>query len=318
MRVGARRVAPCCSRSTRRCRCGSRRSRRACPSSATGPCPGPAYQTRRVCVPETSEVRSALPLRPAEAGQGAAGRGRRARRRCRRARRAWRSAGRPAAGRRCGRGRVGRPRRRAVPAAAPPPMTATAAAAGTTQRSAGRDVKIDIGCTSCRPSCAGVGCDALRAPVRRPAAAWHAVCTCGCWWWRTRRGWRRRCSAACRPRASRWTSPATGRAGLELARHGGYDAMILDVMLPGLSGYRVVPALRAEEQLAAGADAVGQGRRVRPGRRARLRRRRLPDQAVLLRGAAGPAARAAAPRRAGAAGGAAGRRPRPSTRPGAG
>jgi DNA-binding response OmpR family regulator len=38
-----------------------------------------------------------------------------------------------------------------------------------------------------------------------------------------------------------------GPAGLELARHGEYDAMILDVMLPGLSGYRVVRALRAEE-----------------------------------------------------------------------
>jgi two-component system, OmpR family, response regulator len=39
-----------------------------------------------------------------------------------------------------------------------------------------------------------------------------------------------------------------GPAGLELARHGGYDAMILDVMLPGLSGYRVVRQLRAEER----------------------------------------------------------------------
>ncbi len=39
---------------------------------------------------------------------------------------------------------------------------------------------------------------------------------------------------------------ADGVSGLELARHGGYDAMILDIMLPGLSGYRVVRALRAE------------------------------------------------------------------------
>jgi two-component system, OmpR family, response regulator len=39
-----------------------------------------------------------------------------------------------------------------------------------------------------------------------------------------------------------------GPTGLELARHGGYDAMILDVMLPGLSGYRLVQRLRAEEQ----------------------------------------------------------------------
>jgi DNA-binding response OmpR family regulator len=38
-----------------------------------------------------------------------------------------------------------------------------------------------------------------------------------------------------------------GLSGLEMARHGEYDAMILDVMLPGLSGYRVVRALRAEE-----------------------------------------------------------------------
>jgi two-component system, OmpR family, response regulator len=37
-----------------------------------------------------------------------------------------------------------------------------------------------------------------------------------------------------------------GHDGLEMARHGGYDAMILDVMLPRLSGYRVVRQLRAE------------------------------------------------------------------------
>jgi two-component system OmpR family response regulator len=41
---------------------------------------------------------------------------------------------------------------------------------------------------------------------------------------------------------------ADGPAGLELARHGDYDAMILDVMLPGLSGYRVVRTLRAEQR----------------------------------------------------------------------
>src|SRR3954465_12840519 len=37
-----------------------------------------------------------------------------------------------------------------------------------------------------------------------------------------------------------------GPGGLEMARHGEYDAMILDVMLPGLSGYQVVRTLRAE------------------------------------------------------------------------
>jgi DNA-binding response OmpR family regulator len=39
---------------------------------------------------------------------------------------------------------------------------------------------------------------------------------------------------------------ADGPRGLELARHGEYDAMILDVMLPGLSGYQLVRVLRAE------------------------------------------------------------------------
>jgi DNA-binding response OmpR family regulator len=39
-----------------------------------------------------------------------------------------------------------------------------------------------------------------------------------------------------------------GPSGLDLARHGEYDAMILDVMLPGLSGYRVVRQLRAEQR----------------------------------------------------------------------
>jgi two-component system, OmpR family, response regulator len=41
---------------------------------------------------------------------------------------------------------------------------------------------------------------------------------------------------------------ADGVEGLEMARHGGYDAMILDIMLPRLSGYRVVQQLRAEDR----------------------------------------------------------------------
>jgi DNA-binding response OmpR family regulator len=38
-----------------------------------------------------------------------------------------------------------------------------------------------------------------------------------------------------------------GVDGLHQAREGGYDAVVLDVMLPQLSGYRVVQALRAED-----------------------------------------------------------------------
>ncbi|MBO0867073.1 MAG: response regulator transcription factor [Micromonosporaceae bacterium] len=39
---------------------------------------------------------------------------------------------------------------------------------------------------------------------------------------------------------------ADGPTGLETARHGEYDAVVLDIMLPGLSGYRIVQALREE------------------------------------------------------------------------
>jgi two-component system, OmpR family, response regulator len=37
-----------------------------------------------------------------------------------------------------------------------------------------------------------------------------------------------------------------GPTGLEQARHGEYDAVVLDVMLPGMSGYDVVRTLRTE------------------------------------------------------------------------
>ncbi|MDT5237861.1 MAG: two-component system, OmpR family, response regulator, partial [Mycobacterium sp.] len=40
---------------------------------------------------------------------------------------------------------------------------------------------------------------------------------------------------------------ADGVSGLSAARDGQYDAVLLDVMLPGLSGYEVVRRLRAEE-----------------------------------------------------------------------
>jgi two-component system OmpR family response regulator len=38
----------------------------------------------------------------------------------------------------------------------------------------------------------------------------------------------------------------TGPDGLRMARHGDFDAVVLDLMLPGLSGYEVIRRLRAE------------------------------------------------------------------------
>jgi len=39
---------------------------------------------------------------------------------------------------------------------------------------------------------------------------------------------------------------ADGPSGLDIARTGAFDVILLDIMLPGLSGYRVLQALRAE------------------------------------------------------------------------
>ena len=95
-----------------------------------------------------------------------------------------------------------------------------------------------------------------------------------------------------------------GPTGLDLARHGDYDALILDIMLPGLSGYRLVQALRNERiwvpvlMLSAKDGEYDQADGLD------CRRRRLPDQAVLLRGAAGPAPGPAAAGGAGTPGGA--------------
>ena len=51
-----------------------------------------------------------------------------------------------------------------------------------------------------------------------------------------------------------------GALGLDLARHGDFDAVVLDVMLPGLSGYDVRPPAARGAELGAGVDALGQGR----------------------------------------------------------
>jgi DNA-binding response OmpR family regulator len=42
------------------------------------------------------------------------------------------------------------------------------------------------------------------------------------------------------------TLAADGPSGLEQARHGEYDAVVLDILLPGVSGYQIVRTLRAE------------------------------------------------------------------------
>ena len=98
---------------------------------------------------------------------------------------------------------------------------------------------------------------------------------------------------------------ADGLEGLWRGREGGYDLILLDIMLPGpqrLPGLRGAAELRRPD---ADPDADRQGRRPRRGGGARHRRGRLPAQALLLPGPRRAGARAAAPgvaRRSGAAG----------------
>jgi hypothetical protein len=103
---------------------------------------GPAYQTRRVFLPETSDARP-WPLMPARSAIG--GRPSSARwttvpeRPSRRA--VWRSTSSWAAVRG---GSAGSPAVASVPIATPPPITAAAAVAGTSQRSTGRELRMDM------------------------------------------------------------------------------------------------------------------------------------------------------------------------------
>ena len=110
---------------------------------------------------------------------------------------------------------------------------------------------------------------------------------------------RRRCPTCCAGRASRSRSPGPARTALDEFDRSGADLVLLDLMLPGLSGTEVCRALRAALQRA-DHHAHRQRQRGRQGRRARARRRRLRHQAVLARAswspASGPCCAAAASR----------------------
>ena len=95
---------------------------------------------------------------------------------------------------------------------------------------------------------------------------------------------------------------ADGAAALASQSERASDLLVLDLMMPGLDGLEVTKALRARGPQHADPDADRQVDRARPRARPRARRRRLPDQAVLARRAAGPRQGAAAPRRPAARG----------------
>src|SRR3954454_21982189 len=233
------------------------------PSRATRVRSGPAYQRRSVWVPETREVRSELPDPPADeppplapdpepepAMAPRAGTPRSAR--CttvpdRPSRRAFWTSTRSWAAVRGGRGESAWAE--ITPAAPAPPTTATTATPGTAHRRAGWVLKMLMA-----TSCATWAESALRDPdPGSPAVAG---------WGRETAGGGGRgaaggggCPEVRRARALHRGLTAEGfvvdvvhdgPSGLRAARHGDYDAVVLDVMLPGMSGYDVVRTRRTE------------------------------------------------------------------------
>ena len=87
-----------------------------------------------------------------------------------------------------------------------------------------------------------------------------------------------------------------GEDALWLGTENPYDAIVLDLMLPDVDGFEVSRRAARGRPVEPGPHAHGARRGGRPGRGARRRRRRLPDQAVLVRRAAGAPARADAAR----------------------
>ena len=176
------------------------------PSRASRTWSGPAYHSRRVCEPATSEVRSELPL-AARRRAGSAGRGRRSARSSRTGRRAGPSGRRRGAATalRCG----SPPRALAVitPTAEPPAARRRAASSGTSQRRAGRRSK-----TVMDPACPTVAVRSLRTCVAlsRGVPRWAHAAAGG-----RGRGAARACAAprARPPTVSSSRSPRDGVSG---------------------------------------------------------------------------------------------------------
>ena len=82
-----------------------------------------------------------------------------------------------------------------------------------------------------------------------------------------------------------------GEDGLHKARNGGYDSVVLDLQLPKMSGVEVCKTLRDERNDVPILMLTARSARLRPDRRARRGRRRLPAQAVLAGRARGAPAR---------------------------
>ena len=68
-----------------------------------------------------------------------------------------------------------------------------------------------------------------------------------CWWSRTRSGWRRRSERGLERDGFAVDIACDGTDGLWMARENDYDAIVLDLMLPGMNGFQVCRRLREAE-----------------------------------------------------------------------
>ncbi len=117
-------------------------------------------------------------------------------------------------------------------------------------------------------------------------------------------------SGRSRRRATPATGPPTERARSTRPRTVAYDAILLDLMLPGVDGWTILSDLRAGGSRHSRPRPHGTGHAARQGARARPRCGRLRHEAVRARGAPG-----AAPRPDPPVGGEAVARARPRRRP---
>ena len=133
----------------------------------------------------------------------------------------------------------------------------------------------------------------MRALVRRPPAEHNGRCACS--WSRMRRSSPTCLPAGCARRAMSPRWPAAARTPLWMARAALVRRDRARRHAPGPGRLCDLPRPARRRRLVAGSvpDRARRGRE--PDRGARQRRRRLPREAVLVRGAAGPAARARSP-----------------------
>ena len=122
-----------------------------------------------------------------------------------------------------------------------------------------------------------------------------SIGVCVCWSLTTTPPFARRSSSCWTSTGSGWRRAADGGEAIRTLAVDRPDAVILDVLMPGLDGLEVCRRMRAIGDRTPVLMLTARAEVVRAGRGARGRRRRLPGQAVRQRGADRQTARAAAP-----------------------